>query len=185
MAQQAHALRTAIETAAADDSPVVLVAHSGAGYPTSLLLDQDPTTVARIIYVDSGPSADGSAIDASVPPETDEVPLPPFEQLPASLDGLSEADLKRFRKRAVPEPGSVLRETVRLTNDSRRDVPSTIIACSYPAEVMMKMAHQGHPMMAEVATLRDLELIDLPTGHWPMWSRPTDLASAIVNAAGY
>jgi len=78
-----------------------------------------------------------------------------------------------------------MRETVRLNNDSRRDIPSTIIACSYPAEVMMQMAHEGHPMMAEVATLRDLELVDLPTGHWPMWSRPTDLASAIANAAGH
>jgi len=47
------------------------------------------------------------------------------------------------------------------------------------------MARQGHPMMAEVATLRDLELVDLPTGHWPMWSRPADLASAIANAAAH
>ncbi len=50
---------------------------------------------------------------------------------------------------------------------------------------MMQMARDGHPMMAEVATLRDLELVDLPTGHWPMWSRPTDLASAIANAADH
>jgi len=73
----------------------------------------------------------------------------------------------------------------RLKNDSRRDVPATIIACSYPSDVMMQMAHEGHPMMAEVATLRDLELIDLPTGHWPMWSRPADLAAAIATAAGH
>lgn len=185
MAQQVDALRSAVDTAAADGSQVVLVAHSGAGYPTSVLLDQDPTAVARVIYVDSGPSADGSACDASVPAQTEEVPLPPFEQLPASLAGLSDDDLKRFRERAVPEPGSVMRETVRLNNDSCRDVPSTIIPSSYPAEVMMQMARDGHPMMAEVATLRDLELVDLPTGHWPMWSRPADLATAIANAAGH
>ena len=183
--QQADALRSAVDAAAADGSSVVLVVHSGAGYPTSVLLDRDPTAVARVVYVDSGPSADGSAVDASVPPETEEVPLPPFEQLPASLDGLRDHDLKRFRERAVPEPGSVIRETVHLNNDSRRDVPSTIIASSYPSEVMMQMAREGHPMMAEVATLRDLELVDLPTGHWPMWSRPADLASAIANAAGH
>ena len=183
--QQADALRSAVDAAAADGSSVVLVVHSGAGYPASVLLDRDPTAVARVVYVDSGPSADGSAVDASVPPETEEVPLPPFEQLPASLDGLSDDDLKRFRERAVAEPASVMRETVHLNNDSRRDVPSTIIASSYPSEVMMQMAREGHPMMAEVATLRDLELVDLPTGHWPMWSRPADLASAIANAAGH
>jgi len=183
--QQADALRSAVDAAAADGSSVVLVVHSGAGYPASVLLDRDPTAVARVVYVDSGPSADGSAVDASVPPETEEVPLLQFEQLPASLDGLSDDDLKRFRERAVAEPASVMRETVHLNNDSRRDVPSTIIASSYPSEVMMQMAREGHPMMAEVATLRDLELVDLPTGHWPMWSRPADLASAIANAAGH
>jgi pimeloyl-ACP methyl ester carboxylesterase len=113
------------------------------------------------------------------------VPLPPFEQLRASLDGLSDEDLERFRAQAVPEPGPVTREPLHLKNDSRRDVPSTIIACSYSSEVIMQMARQGHPMMAEVATLRDLELVDLPTGHWPMWSRPADLASAIADAAAH
>ena len=187
LAQQADDLRSAVHAAAACGSSVVLVAHSGAGSPTSVLLDRDPTSVARIVYVDSGPSADGSAFDASLPSEQEEVPLPPFEQLRenASIDGLSEKDLERFRERAVPEPGSVIRETVRLKNDSRRDVPATIIACSFPCEVMMQMAHEGHPMMAEVATLRDLELVDLPTGHWPMWSRPADLAAAIATAAGH
>jgi hypothetical protein len=48
---------------------------------------------------------------------------------------------------------------------------------------MMRLARERHPMMAEVATLRGLELIDLSTGHWPMWSRPSDLAAAIVTAA--
>jgi pimeloyl-ACP methyl ester carboxylesterase len=185
VADQADALRLVVGAAGADGRSVVLVAHSGAGFPTSVLLDRDPTAVARVVYVDSGPSSDGSASDASLPPGQDEVPLPPFEQLPASLEGLSEADLQRFRERAVPEPGAVVRDSVRLANDSRRDVPSTIIACSYPAGVIMQMAREGHPMMAEVATLRHLELVDLPTGHWPMWSRPADLASAIANAAGH
>jgi len=179
---QADALRSAIEAAG---SPVVLVAHSGAGLPASVLLDRDPAVVARVVYVDSGPSSDRWAMDAALPPEQEEVVLPPFEQLQASLDGLSEADLARFRERAVPEPGAIIRDPVRLNNDARRDVPTTIVACSYPSEVMMKMAGEGHPMMAEVATLRDLELVDLPTGHWPMWSRPADLAAAIATAAGH
>ena len=185
VARQAEGLRSVVHAAAADGSSVVLVAHSGAGYPTSVLLDEDPTAVARVVYVDSGPSGDGSAFDASVPPEAEEVPLPPFEQLGASLDGLSDEDLQRFRAQAVPEPGPVTREPLHLKNDSRRDVPSTIIACSYSSEAIMQMARQGHPMMAEVATLRDLELVDLPTGHWPMWSRPADLASVIANAAAH
>lgn len=186
VAQQAEALRATVHAAGAEGSPAVLVAHSGAGVPTSVLLDHEPTAIARVIYVDSGPSSDGSAFDADVAPDVDEVTLPPFEDLAAggaSLAGLSEDDLERFRARAVPEPGPVMREPVHLGNDARRDVPSTIIACSFSSEVVMQMAREGHPMMAEVATLHDVELVDLPTGHWPMWSRPADLASAIAKAA--
>ncbi len=183
--QQADALLSAVGAAATDGSSVVLVAHSGAGHPTSVLLDRAPAAVARVVYVDSGPAADGSAVDASVTQGQKEVPLPPIEELDASIEGLSEADLMRFRQRAVPQPASVIRERVHLGNDARRDVPTTIIACSLPSQVMMRMVHDGHPMMAEVATLRNLQLIDLPTGHWPMWSRPTDLATAIADAAGH
>lgn len=183
VADQAGFLQSQVASAASGEARPVLVVHSGAGYPASVLLDRDPGAVARIVYVDSGPAADGSAVDPAFPVTADEHALPPFEQLNASLDGLSEADLARFRARAVPEPGPVMREPVLLSNDKRRDVPSTIIACSYPSEVMMRMARDGHPMMAEVATLRDLQVVDLPTGHWPTWSRPADLAAAISAAA--
>lgn len=181
VSDQAEALRTAV-VAAAENSPVVLVAHSGAASPTSVLLDRDPTAAARVIYVDSGPS-DGSAFDDSIPPEVKDLPLPPFEQLAASIAGLSDTDLQRFRERSVPMPAAVMREAVLLQNDARRDVPTTIIACSFPSQTVLQMARDGNPMMAEVATLRQLELVDLPTGHWPMWSRPTDLAAAIADAA--
>lgn len=179
---QVDALRKAVAAASADGSAVVLVAHSGAGTPVSLLLDQNPTAVSRVIYVDSGPVSDGSAFDRDFPADQEELELPPFDQLLASLDGLSEHDLRRFRERAVPQPGPAMRQVVHLTNDARRDVPSTIIACSFPSEALMQMARAGNEMMAETAALRDLELVDLPTGHWPMWSRPAGLAAAISTA---
>lgn len=180
LADQAESLRSVVSSARAEASTVVLVVHSGAGFAASVLLDREPTLVDRVIYVDSGPTSDGSAFDAALAPDVQEVPLPPFEQLYASPDGLSEQALGRFRQRAVPMPHRVMRDQIRLQNDARRDVPSTIIACSYPSAVVMQMAQAGHPMMAEVAALRDLDLVDLPTGHWPMWSRPADLAEAIA-----
>ncbi|PPL19595.1 alpha/beta fold hydrolase [Microterricola pindariensis] len=180
---QAEALQEAVSTASADGSAVVLVAHSGAGSPVSVFLDQHPTAISRVVYVDSGPVSDGSAFDADFPAEQQDSELPPFDQLAASLDGVSERDVRRFRELAVPQPGPVMRQVVQLTNDARRDVPSTIIACSFPSEVLMQMARAGNEMLAETASLRDLELVDLPTGHWPMWSRPDDLAAAISTAA--
>ena len=162
-------------------APPVVVAHSGAGQVVSGLLDSDPAAVARVVYVDSGPATDGAFLP-TLPVDVAEVPLPPFAELgqQASLEGLDDDQLARFRARAVPMPGGVLREPLRLRNDARRDVPSTIVACSLPSEQMLAMAADGHPMFAEVARLTDLEVVDLPTGHWPMWSRPDDLAVVIA-----
>jgi pimeloyl-ACP methyl ester carboxylesterase len=163
----------------------VLVAHSGAGRVATSVLDRRPDAVRRVVYVDSGPAADGSAFDETVAEDVESIPLPPWEELAASgasLDGLNDQQLARFRSRAVPVPADVTRERLFLRDQRRLDVPTTIIACSLPASQMLELAEAGHPMFAEVTRLNDLKLIDLPTGHWPMWSRPVDLADAIAAA---
>jgi hypothetical protein len=131
-----------------------------------------------------GPLGDGATFDASLPEEAAELPLPPFEVLEqgSSLVGLSDAQREEFRRRAVPEPGRVVREPLHLSNPERRRAPTTIIACSIPSEQIRSLAAADHPMFAEVATLTDLQFMDLPTGHWPMWSRPGDLAELIWRA---
>ncbi|MCZ2816152.1 alpha/beta fold hydrolase [Modestobacter sp. VKM Ac-2984] len=168
-----------------EDQPAVLVAHSGANAPVSLVLDRHPELVHRVVWVDSGPVAPGGALAPDVPGAPQELPLPPFDVLgeQASLEGLSPEVLERFRARAVPEPRPVLRQPVQLTNDARRSVPTTLVCCSIPSAQVLELARAGHPVFAEVADLEQLEVIDLPTGHWPMWSRPRDLADAIRSAA--
>lgn len=177
--------RTMDEAAASPRRPVVLVAHSGANAPVSMVLDRHPELVGRVIWVDSGPVAPGTVFAPDAPDDLVEMPLPPFEVLgeQASLEGLSARDLERFRTRAVPEPGPVLRQPVPLANDARLRVPTTVVCCSIPGAQLMELAHAGHPMFAEVAGLHDLDLVDLPTGHWPMWSRPDELARVLATAA--
>ena len=41
---------------------------------------------------------------------------------------------------------------------------------------------QGLAPLRELAKIRDVEYVDLPTGHWPQFTRPADLARAIVTA---
>ena len=167
------------------DGEVILVAHSGAGKVVSGFLDRRPSAVRRMIYVDSGPSSPGAADD--VPPDVVELPLPSWEDLASqgnSLEGLSPSDLEQFRAGAVPHPAGPPRDRLELTNDAdRRRVPSTIVACSLSSAVVGELAAAGHPMFAEVAQLSDLRYLDLPTGHWPMWSKPRELAAALVQAA--
>lgn len=166
------------------EQPAVIVAHSGANAPVSLVLDRHPELVKRVVWVDSGPMATGSAFAPDFP-EGAELPLPPFDVLAqqASLEGLSEATLEQFRARAVPEPGPVLRQSVELVNDARNAVPTTLVCCSISRSQVMEMARGGHPMFAEVANLQNVDVIDLPTGHWPMWSRARDLAEIIQSEA--
>lgn len=175
------------EAAACEGQPVVIVAHSGANAPVSLVLDRHPELVRRVVWVDSGPVAPGTVFASDLPDGVDELPLPSFDALKeqASLDGLSNHVLERFRARAVPEPGAVLRQPVELTNEARLLVPTTLVCCSIPSAQLMELANDGHPMFAEVAKLQQLDLIDLPTGHWPMWSRAYDLAQLIAAEATF
>lgn len=173
------------EAATSEGQPVVIVAHSGANAPVSLVLDRHPELVCRVVWVDSGPVASGTVFAPGLPDDFIELPLPPFDVLKeqASLEGLSDQVLERFRTRAVPEPGPVLREPVNLSNDARQHVPTTLVCCSIPSAQLMELANAGHPMFAEVANLQRLDLIDLPTGHWPMWSRPEELAEILAATA--
>ncbi|AOW94674.1 esterase [Rhodococcus sp. WMMA185] len=170
----------------ATDQRTVLVAHSGSGPVVYGASDRVPERIDRIVYVDSGPLQNGTALRPDLEPSVTEIPLPSWSELEAdgnSLDGLDDVMLRTFRARAVPHPAGPARDALELTNPRRVDVQSTVICTSFPSEAIAQMVTAGHPMVAELARLTAVEYVDLPTGHWPMWSRPTDLAAAIDAAA--
>jgi pimeloyl-ACP methyl ester carboxylesterase len=183
--QAAAVLDLMTQLGVSEDQPATLVAHSGANAPVSLVLDRHPELVRRVVWVDSGPMADGSAFAPEFPEDVEEFPLPSLDVLAqqASLEGLGAEVLERFQARAVPEPGPVLRQPVELTNEARRKVPNTLVCCSIPSAQVLELSRAGHLMFAEVANIEHLDVVDLPTGHWPMWSRPRDLAQVIQSAA--
>jgi pimeloyl-ACP methyl ester carboxylesterase len=166
---------------AAAERPVVLAVHSGAGFPGYAASDRVPERIAAMVYVDTGPGI--GAMD----PDFDglEKPLPAHEALAAeeNLDGLSEEQLERFRRRAVPQPGGVIREAVELTNDARLDIPSTAICTGFTSQQYKDAVKEGYAFVRGFAELRNITWIDLPTSHWPMWSRPQELAAIIGDVA--
>jgi len=162
--------------------PVVLVVHSGAGMLASAVLDQVPGLVSRVVYVDSGPVADGTIARPDLEATVVDVPLPTWQQLEAggaSLAGLTEAMLQRFQQKAVPHPAGPLHEPVQLHNPRRNQVPATVVCCSIPGEVLRSLV-TSESMFAPLADLTDVCYLDLPTGHWPMWSAPDGLAEIIA-----
>ena len=94
-----------------------------------------------------------------------------------------EEQLETFRQRAVPEPAAALREGAELANDARLDVPSTVICTSFSSEQIKDAVEKGYAWVGGLAELRDITYVDLPTSHWPMWSRPEELAAVIGDVA--
>jgi pimeloyl-ACP methyl ester carboxylesterase len=161
--------------------PVVLAVHSGTGAAGYAVSDRVPEQIAAMVYVDSAPAK--GALDPGF--EDAELPLPPPEQLAAeeNLDGLSEEQLATFRKRAVPQPGGVLREAAELTDDARLDLPTTVICTGATSDQMKAWAEGDYAWLAGLKELRNITWIDLPTSHWPMWSRPKELAEILGGVA--
>ena len=161
--------------------PVVLAVHSASGFSGYAASERIPDRIAAMVYVDTAPGK--GAMDPGFAGV--ERPLN-WDELVAeeNLDGLSEAQLETFRRRAVPEPGALLRDGAELTNDARRDIPSTMICTGYTAEQYQAYARDHDwPFLAGLKELRNVTWIDLPTSHWPMWSRPRELAAIIGDVA--
>ena len=162
--------------------PVVLVLHSATGFSGYAASDRVPERIAAMVYVDTAPGV--GALD----PTFDAVEKPmEWASIAAeeNLDGLSDAQQQTFRDRAVAEPGGLIREGVTLMNDARRDIPSTLICTGFSAADYQKYAQEEPvmPWLAGIPELRNATWIDLPTSHWPMWSRPSDLANIIAGVA--
>ena len=179
MADHVNAIVEAVQAA---DSPVVLAVHSASGFSGYAASDRVPDRIAAMVYVDTAPGI--GALDPGF--EGVEKPMV-WEEIEAeeNLDGLSEAQKETFRQRAVPVPGGVLREGADLTNDARRDIPSTLICTGFTAEQYQTYAseHPDWAFLAGIPELNNATWVDLPTSHWPMWSRPQELAQIIGDVA--
>jgi pimeloyl-ACP methyl ester carboxylesterase len=178
-ADHVEAIVRAIEAA---DAPVVLAVHSATGYSGYAASDRVPERIAAMVYVDTAPGK------PPLDPDFADIEKPlVWADLAAeeNLDGLSEEQQAAFRERAVPVPGALLREGYEFTNAARLDIPSTIIATGYSAAAYQQYAKE-HPewsFLAGIPELHDITWIDLPTSHWPMWSRPAEVAAIIGEVA--
>jgi pimeloyl-ACP methyl ester carboxylesterase len=171
-----------IQAVESKGTPVVLAVHSASGFSGYAASDRIPDRIAAMVYVDTAPGK--GALD----PDFDGAEKPMvWEEIEEeeNLDGLSEEQKATFRERAVPVPGSLIRESAELTNDARRDIPSTFICTGFSAEQYQTYARE-HPewaFLAGIPDLRNTTWVDLPTSHWPMWSRPRELADIIGRVA--
>jgi pimeloyl-ACP methyl ester carboxylesterase len=163
--------------------PVILVAHSGAGAVITAVADAVPQAIARIIYVDSGPALNHTIPRPDITHQDIELPFPGFATLVkngARIQGLSIDTQQRVADLAVPQPAGSICEAITLHHPERNHIPVSVICCSITSAQIQQLIKSGEPMFAAMNELVNFSLVDLPTGHWPMFSKPRELATVIT-----
>jgi pimeloyl-ACP methyl ester carboxylesterase len=144
--------------------------------------DAQPDRVARAIYIGGFPTGDGSSSSGFTIVDG-EVPMPDFSEFDeADLIDLDEEALTEFRERAIPAPARVVTDPQRLSDEHRYDVPVTAICPEFTAEMLRKWVDDDLEPVREFGKIRDVTYVDLPTGHWPQFTKPTELARLILDA---
>lgn len=174
---------------------VVLVAHSGANMPVTGAADQLASIVKRVVYVDSAPMPDGMAsIDFRDPQAQQQlrdqvaehgdgwlIPVPAFDPAadPVNLAGLTGQQLEALRTRGTPQPSGTATQPL-YRPDPPPVIAASMIATTFTLEQVHSLAASGNPIFA---AMTKLDLHHLPTGHWPMFSRPAELAALLGKIA--
>jgi pimeloyl-ACP methyl ester carboxylesterase len=162
---------------------VVLVGHSAGAAIAYAAVDARPDRVARAFYVGGFPTADGDPIADGYPVQNREVPLPDWSAFAdEDLADLDQEARAVFRERAIPSPERVTRDPQQLTDQRRYDVPVTVICTEFTSEMLRSWIEKGEQPVREFNKIRQVDYVDLPTGHWPQLTRPAELGWAILTA---
>jgi hypothetical protein len=85
-----------------------------------------------------------------------------------------------LRSRAVDQPFGTFTRPLRLHNPAREELPKVGILCSLSLEEVQAIIASGNPLFREMAG-PNWRFVELPTGHYPMFSRPDDLAAVLLD----
>ena len=169
---------------------VVLVGHSYGAMVTTGAADRMPERVARLVYVDSGPlpvgmaQADFEGPDAraanedlvTTQGEGWKLPPPPWALLAAGVPDVDDDDVTALIAGSQPQPWRSATQPVALTGAWAR-LPRVGVLCSFGVEQLRQMAPHA-PAFTHMLD-GDWTFVELPTWHWPMISRPLELADVL------
>src|SRR5215213_2536138 len=175
---------------------VVLLGHSYGGLVATGAADKILERISQLVYLDTAPLPDGAILLEKFPPEARErtenqvqefgggwkFPIPPPDELAnmASLEGVDEDHLRLLYSRATPQPFGTYTQPLRLKNPAREGLPKLGILCSFSLDQVQEMIASGNPSFREMAS-PNWRFVELPTGHYPMFSRPDDLAAVLLD----
>ena len=179
LADQVGAVLAAVD--GASGKPLV-VGHSAACSLAYMAADARPDKVGKVALIGGWPASDGEPYADYFEPTDGLVPFPGWEP----FEGPDAADLddearRGFVSAAVPVPAGVTKGVVRLADERRFDVPVVLVCPEFgPAQARAWIAAGDLP---ELARVEHLDLVDIDSGHWPMVTRPVELARLLAAAA--
>ncbi len=173
---------------------VVLVGHSYAGLVVTGAADRSPDRVAQLVYVDTGPLPDGVAQVEFGPPEERErtaamvaeigdgwrLPPPPWKEFAAGASDVDDSTVSLLADRSVDQPYATATSPARLSG-RWESIPRLGVLSSFTVAQVEQMA-AAMPVARHMAG-DSWRFVELPTWHWPMLSRPGELAEILDSAA--
>jgi pimeloyl-ACP methyl ester carboxylesterase len=179
LGDQVAAVLAAVDSA--HGKPMV-VGHSAACTLAWLAADARPERVAKVVLIGGFPSADGELYASFFDIEDGVMPFPgwgPFEG-PDAAD-LDEEARRAIAAAAIPVPEGVAKGVVRLSDQRRFDVPVAVVCPEFTPAQAQEWIDAGE--VPELAKAKHVELVDIDSGHWPMVTRPAELARLLAAAA--
>ncbi|MFR9672937.1 alpha/beta fold hydrolase [Streptomyces sp. TR02-1] len=173
---------TVVEAVDAASGRCLVVGHSAACTLTWLAADRRPERLAGVVLVGGFPSEHGKPYADFFEMRDGAMPFPgwgPFEG-PDSAD-LDDRARQELAAGAIPVPAEVAQGTVRLTDERRFRVPAVVVCPEFTPAQAREAVEGGD--VPELARAERVDYVDLDSGHWPMVSRPEELARLLAGVA--
>jgi pimeloyl-ACP methyl ester carboxylesterase len=171
-----------VEAVDAAESRPMVVGHSAAASLAWTAADRRPDKVAKVVLIGGFPSAHGELYADFFEPADGFVAFPGWERFqgPDSAD-LDHEARRRFESAAVAVPEAVTKGVVCLADERRFEVPVVVVCPEFSPADARGWIDAGE--VPELARARHVELVDIDSGHWPMLTKPADLARLLAEAA--
>ncbi|HIY66183.1 MAG TPA: alpha/beta hydrolase [Candidatus Agrococcus pullicola] len=164
------------------DAPAVLVGHSAASTLVWLAADRRPERVERVLMVGGFPATGGDEYAAFFDIAEGLMPFPGWEPFAGpDSDDMDDRLKQTVAAGAHPVPEGVAKGKVEYLDERRRDIPVVLVCPEYSPEDAQAWLAEGS--MPELVSVRSVSFANIESGHWPMFTRPAQLAELIGAAA--
>lgn len=165
----------------AAEQPLV-VGHSAACTLAWIAADRRPDAVAKVVMIGGFPAEDGDTYASFFEVVGGVMAFPGWEP----FEGADSADLDEKAREsiaagAVAVPGGVAKGVVGLRDDSRYAVPVHLVCPEFSPKQAKAWIDGGE--VPELEKAKDVSFTDIDSGHWPMFSKPEELAQILSDIA--